>query len=257
MATLIAVKDIVDSTLIATGDSENRREFARRLQFALEGLKLMNQKFTVLPEIMHEFTDINTTTLTSDLPSDYLQWKSVGYMIDGKLVRILPDYQLKPFWKTDECGNYIPSAYENPWYAAYSWGVYGAFPDYGWVGGSGASYGVGGGSHNGSFNIVNGQIIFGPHSDFSGNFPLVMWYVGTGWEQGVVHYIDTRMYDALRMWIMYQIELFKKSSGIGDKKESERRFLDALREGKYDIYAIGQHQMADLIRQGTMSSPTF
>jgi len=257
MATLIEVKKIVDSTLIADGDSENRREYARRLQFALEGLKLMNQKFTVLPEIMWEITDINTTTLSAELPNDFLQWKSVGYMIGNELVRILPNYQLKPFWKRDECGNYIASEYENPWYADYAWGAYGAFPDYGWTGMSGGAYGVGGGSHNGSFNIENGQILFGPETDISGNFPIVMWYVGTGWDQGTTHYIDTRLYEALQMYIFYRITLHKKSAGIGEKQEAERRWTEAMRSGKYDIYAIGSHQMADLIRQGTMSSPTF
>lgn len=253
----VPIRDIVQQTLIDSGDMNSQEQYARRLSWALMCLRLLGYNSRVFPEKVYEIrgsqTDlIDPTTISAPLPADYNMWIGVGYVVNGKLVRMTYNPQHVAYQPKDACGDneQYPLPY-NPTYGSYWYGLYGTYPS----GYGGGDFGVNGGSTLSRFSIDTAGRRIHFDSSLLINYPIVMEYLTNGMEEeGRLHYIDSRCEDAVRAYIHWQSVRFKASASIGERQEAERLYVEARKTAKYNIYAISNHQVADYIRQNMRTS---
>jgi len=254
----IAVDKIVRQLLILQGREPNGPYYPMYLEMALMGLREMQNDFEVVEEKIYEVTGIDQTTRSAGLPSDYVTWKSVGYLIGEHYVRMYHDSQLKNWWAKDDCGNPIQgNEYESYWYLNwwYSNG-YTMAPDYGFEY-NGRLYGLGGGSQLGGFSIEGGQILFNSQCDLTGNYPILMVYAPTGISPDGNSVINDYAAEALRAWMRYQLALNSNNRSMGEIDMTRSIWEKERMRAKVRIYSLPIAEIADRIRQGTQSTATF
>ena len=115
----VTFKEIVDSVLLAGGDSSDHGQFMRYLNFAIKGYEELRLRH--LPATRPVTLPINPDLRIVVLPMDFLKFVSVGVMSGGSFYPFFPKSEIVPA-TTADCGvdtRVIPSQSGVTTFAAY------------------------------------------------------------------------------------------------------------------------------------------
>lgn len=255
---MIPVDHIVRQMLIFEGKEPKGRDYTLYLEFALMGVRELQNDFEVVGEKTVQITPIDSTLRTASIPKDYVMWKSVGYLCGNTYTRMYHDSQLMNFFLKDDCGNPIaPTNCDNYaywyWYSVngfYGYPLYDAYYD-------GRLYGMGGGSNNGGFNIEGDTIIFNKQADLTGRYPIIMVYAPSGINPDGNTSIHDYAAEALRAFIRYQKAVNANIRKLGEIDMMKALFEREKKLAKFRIYSLPIAEIADRLRQSTQGAPTF
>ncbi len=244
-AGLVTIRYIVASTLNRLGDY-TMKQYMRMSQICIECFSEEMAIFHIGNTIEVIYTHMSTAKIVT-LPSDYIQWRKVGYPSEGKLKVITHDNNIllpRVFDDTGEAiGNYYGAAIgaSNLTNAVF-------FTDH-WKNGQfiGGLFGLPGGIDECSFRVdeessPRQMVFFGstPRSE------VVIEYLGTGLKPAGGSLIPRECVAPLRNYILWQMVENDSRVAYNAKERAKRQYeesIEALRSFKLSFTASEYLQM--------------
>ena len=231
-------------------EEADTNKYQKYLQLAYRGFRDLN--LFVTPNIKTVYLDMNDA-LAAKLPPDYVKYRAIGLVVNGRIYNLTLDERLALNRKVDECDNPITDLTQlnNDKLPADTCG-YRYYPHFRNGLYVGEAFGYGGG-HNpkGYFrmDMDKGQIQF---NSVIPKTELIMEYKSNGLEEDGSAVIPEECVEALIQWIFWKRIEHDKRVGLAEKAVEEQKYKMWYGKAKKYINQFTAAEFRDMLWSSNM-----
>lgn len=183
-------------------------------------------------------------TRIKKLPEDYIDYTKVGININGEVWTLgLNKHLVKP--RKEDCGDRVDNLGVTAHHPGFTYAFHDHYRDGVFVSGLQT---VGGGWNTGYFNVDKDERLL----IIDGHIPkgeVILEYISTGIKKDGLTYIPYHAVNAVRMYVLWQMDEYDRNVPMSTKKDRERQFLEAEEQAKWFEEAPTLSEILDIFNE--------